>query len=636
MLRRVTGALVIALALTVCLFFLMGPYGRTAQANPSIHYVAPGGNCNGASPCYAVVQEAVDAANPGDEVRVAAGTYSDMNTHGGWKQIVYIDKNVAMQGGFTPANWTTSDPTANPTVLDAQNQGRVMVIAGGTDVSVDGFELTGGNASALGPTWNDVGGGLYVRYATATVRNSTISSSTTGIYSYGYGGGVHASGSIFTMIDSTVRDNTVSLMGGGRGGGIHATASDVTLSGSTISNNSASANGGGLCVYGGDMVIEQSTVSGNVTVGTGSGAGLYLYDSNAQLSGNLFIFNDSAWNAGGIWMKYGDTVLLTNNVFNRNRAEVYGGGIYVETSAPQLRHNTFSQNGGGEMVGGYSTALYVTDDWYNPSDVTMTNTIIVSHTVGISVTEGSTVTLDSTFWHNWYSNWDGDGAVVSTNHVSGSPVFEADGYHLVAGSPAIDAGVDAGVTLDIDEQVRPWGSAPDIGADEYGSAQATPTATPTATWTPTVTPTATPGSSPTPTATPTPILACQEDAFEDNDSCQDAGPLAAGNYPVLKICPLDDDWYAIDLASADTIEVTMDLDNAQGDLDMALYGNDCVTLLKQSTSGSDQEHFIYVAPAAGSYHLRVYAYTRADNDYDLQVGVLSGDQTYLPLIRKRK
>lgn len=40
-------------------------------------------------------------------------------------------------------------------------------------------------------------------------------------------------------------------------------------------------------------------------------------------------------------------------------------------------------------------------------------------------------------------------------------------YHLQADSPAIDAGIDIGITTDIDGDPRPWGPAPDIGADEF-------------------------------------------------------------------------------------------------------------------------------------------------------------------------
>ena len=72
-----------------------------------------------------------------------------------------------------------------------------------------------------------------------------------------------------------------------------------------------------------------------------------------------------------------------------------------------------------------------------------------------------------------------------------------------------------------------------------------------------MTPTPTPGVTPTPTATPTSVVPCDEDMYEDNDSCAAAAPLAAGLYEGLKMCPFDEDWYAIDLASADSLQVDM-------------------------------------------------------------------------------
>ncbi len=39
--------------------------------------------------------------------------------------------------------------------------------------------------------------------------------------------------------------------------------------------------------------------------------------------------------------------------------------------------------------------------------------------------------------------------------------------HLQAGSPAVDAGVNVGQSLDFDNKPVPGGKAPDIGAFEY-------------------------------------------------------------------------------------------------------------------------------------------------------------------------
>lgn len=43
----------------------------------------------------------------------------------------------------------------------------------------------------------------------------------------------------------------------------------------------------------------------------------------------------------------------------------------------------------------------------------------------------------------------------------------AHDHHLTAGSAAIGGGVDAGVTSDLDDRVRPIGRL-DLGADEWG------------------------------------------------------------------------------------------------------------------------------------------------------------------------
>jgi hypothetical protein len=54
--------------------------------------------------------------------------------------------------------------------------------------------------------------------------------------------------------------------------------------------------------------------------------------------------------------------------------------------------------------------------------------------------------------------------------LTGDPKFvgqNQDNYHLLAGSPAIDHGFNLGVTTDLENRTRPYGSAPDIGAYEW-------------------------------------------------------------------------------------------------------------------------------------------------------------------------
>ena len=85
--------------------------GERAQAHAeanTVRYVASGGDCGGAMPCYATVQAAVDAACAGDEIRAAAGTYTDLSVRpradGALTdvvtQVVYISQTITLRGGY--------------------------------------------------------------------------------------------------------------------------------------------------------------------------------------------------------------------------------------------------------------------------------------------------------------------------------------------------------------------------------------------------------------------------------------------------------------------------------------------------------------------------------------------------------
>jgi hypothetical protein len=160
---------------------------------------------------------------------------------------------------------------------------------------------------------------------------------------------------------------------------------------------------------------------------------------------------------GGLFVTGGSAFPLTNCVIADNQANdasgESGSGLWVEDATGALLHPTLARNAPNEGL----TAA-------DGSSVAITNAIVVSHSVGIRALDGVTVTVDGVLW---YGNAAGNTAgVVQASHAyTGAPGFAADGYHLTAGSAAIDRGVAAGVADDMDGQPR--AAPPDLGADEY-------------------------------------------------------------------------------------------------------------------------------------------------------------------------
>ncbi len=164
--------------------------------------------------------------------------------------------------------------------------------------------------------------------------------------------------------------------------------------------------------------------------------------------------------------------MINNIVADNYHTAPQGSGVYVGGSnthpiTATLLHNTIADNDGsgpGVYVDSYAT-------------LSATNTIIAGHSsVGISNTAltSSTVNLNNTLFHNNGVNY-GSG-VSSSNERSGDPTFvnpAAFDYHIDPGSAAMNTGVNAGVTTDIDGNSRPQGSGYDIGADEIVEAVAT-------------------------------------------------------------------------------------------------------------------------------------------------------------------
>jgi hypothetical protein len=382
---RLGLALTFGLALLIGLLLLIGvaytpgvarPPDVARAKGPAIRYVdcATGDDSDNdcitsAAPC-ATVQHAVDAAAPGDQIRLATGAYTGVQARAGITQVVYISKTVTVRGGYTTTNWAASYPLTQPTTLDAQKQGRVLYITGDISITVRGLHITGGDALGLGGDVSDkdAGGGLYVITATATIRDNHVVSNTALI-----GGGMYFQNSDGTsLIDNLISDNNTPQWGSGGGLYLYNSAR-VTLTGNTISDNEAGPRRNGYGTGGGVLLdnCQGATLNDNIirdNRATWVGGLHFRHSPGATLVANI-ISDNVANHSGGGEKHYGgahfghsDNALLIGNIISGNRTANHCGGVCFETSHNAvLSGNVIISNTRGPAYDGYGVGVYLND-----------------------------------------------------------------------------------------------------------------------------------------------------------------------------------------------------------------------------------------------------------------------------------
>jgi hypothetical protein len=160
------------------------PYTFAVQGVGDICFATLDGVTVYASANAQAVRDAVSAASPGDTVKVAgycAGVQAQLAT----TQTVMITQPLTLAGGYTPTNWSTYDPTGNPTPLDALGGGRV--IYADAAVTVQGLTVTNGYINA---TSDLNGGGIFASGALTLTDMVVYSTTLTGTaYTKQYGAG---------------------------------------------------------------------------------------------------------------------------------------------------------------------------------------------------------------------------------------------------------------------------------------------------------------------------------------------------------------------------------------------------------------------------------------------------------------
>jgi hypothetical protein len=242
------------------------------------------------------------------------------------------------------------------------------------------------------------------------------------------------------------------------------------------------SDGDGLCEHNlfvrcnGENELISNKSGGNTyrynTIIDSPGAQLTLRHGNdCQVYGNYFR------NTDGLRV-YGDRHLIHSNYFEGNTKgiDMGNGAGEVADGAELTTHdrpddcivvfNTFIDNNNHYQMGGRTNGLGATN-------VTIANNIFYGP--GNAASISSTAPHTATWSGNILWNVTTAGNMPSSGYTIVNPLLAADAngvYHLQSGSPAINSagGTYSGVTVDMDGQPRP-STGKDKGADEFTTAQ---------------------------------------------------------------------------------------------------------------------------------------------------------------------
>jgi hypothetical protein len=239
------------------------------------------------------------------------------------------------------------------------------------------------------------------------------------------------------------------------GGALLTYGTDFNLINTSFISNTSDLNSGAIELY-----VSSTTITGSLFLGNQAGtyAGAGTIRSPALITNTRFINNSAAptENAGALKFTSSDASTLVNTVFASNDAQT-GGAVSMEGSGTvNILHSTIGHagSGAGAAVEVLSGQVYITD------------TILANYDIGVENIAGTV----SSAYNLYYNTLDKSGTIDNgAGDITGEdPLFfqrAGNDLRLAAGSPALWAGTDAGVTRDILGELRL--SPPTIGAYEF-------------------------------------------------------------------------------------------------------------------------------------------------------------------------
>ncbi|MDG2422950.1 MAG: dockerin type I domain-containing protein [Phycisphaerales bacterium] len=229
---------------------------------------------------HVYIQDAVDQAQPGDEIVVYPGTYTVSDSD--QQQVVdLLGKAITLRSCEGP----------EATIIDGQSMVRGIVCAGetATGTLVEGFSIINGigissdiDGNGQCEPWETSGGGLIIYQSGPTIQDCWFIDNTAGMF----GGGVYAQKSWPTFQKCVFQGNTSEY----KGGAMFNRGSETNINDCMFQDNHAAYTGGAIHNRHSEIMVTGSMFQGNSANITG-GAIYSQWNSNAVISDSIFCGN---------------------------------------------------------------------------------------------------------------------------------------------------------------------------------------------------------------------------------------------------------------------------------------------------------------------------------------------------------
>lgn len=251
---------------------------------------------------------------------------------------------------------------------------------------------------------NNLASGVYGNALSSVLKifNSSLSGNKS--IPSGGGGGIFINGGVGSQVEikgNQILNNDADV----EGGGVRVLSIDTLIfDNNIVSGNEANGDGGGVYINGlkgtkSQNKIINNTINNNVSnfdgVGSEAGGGIWVNNSDIELSNNIIKLNDS-YEGGGVYIGNTPTAsyIISKNIIQENTALKNGGGIHIDDGMHNVIGNIFYKNTTTNLVSSHGGGIDIHEGLS-----TLTNNIIAENSSykdvlnlsGVSTVNGNAV-----------------------------------------------------------------------------------------------------------------------------------------------------------------------------------------------------------------------------------------------------